>query len=327
MSQDMVRKLKTDHHVRYEDLPLESDKGRHREVEVVANLYDENGRAIIQCNIRDITDRKLAEATALQNSRLFSTLIEQAPSGVYVIDAAFRVLQVNRLAAPVFASVSPLHGRDFNEVLDIVWGADVGRELARIFRHTLGNGRAIPSSNVHRRPRRHRRQQSYEWEAQRVTLADASYGVVCYFNDITARRHAEDVVAEREAHVRSILDNTQAFIGLLERRWTLLEANIPALKAAGDHARARHRPQALGHGLVVAGSSRGGTPEGCRRARPPTARSCATTWWCALVATTRMDIDFMLAPVRDAERRGDVARAVGHRHHRAQTVRCSKSSC
>lgn len=60
-SQAMFRKLKVKHKVRYEDLPLESDGGRHYEVEVVANLYTENNRPVIQCNIRDITARKRAE--------------------------------------------------------------------------------------------------------------------------------------------------------------------------------------------------------------------------------------------------------------------------
>ena len=60
-SLEMFRKLKSEHHVRYEDLPLKSRDGRHQEVEVVANLYDENGRAVIQCNIRDITERKRTE--------------------------------------------------------------------------------------------------------------------------------------------------------------------------------------------------------------------------------------------------------------------------
>ena len=60
-SQDMICKLKSEHQVRYEDLPLISQGGRHQEVEVVANLYDENGRSVIQCNIRDITERKQAE--------------------------------------------------------------------------------------------------------------------------------------------------------------------------------------------------------------------------------------------------------------------------
>ncbi len=60
-SQEMVRKLKRTSQVRYEDLPLESQKGQHQEVEVVANLYDEGGHPVIQCNIRDITERKRSE--------------------------------------------------------------------------------------------------------------------------------------------------------------------------------------------------------------------------------------------------------------------------
>jgi PAS domain S-box-containing protein len=61
-SQEMVRNLKRTNQVRYDDLPLETDDGQHQEVEVVANLYDENGRSVIQCNIRDITERKRSEA-------------------------------------------------------------------------------------------------------------------------------------------------------------------------------------------------------------------------------------------------------------------------
>ncbi len=60
-SQEMFRRLKRTNQVRYEDLPLEGLDGRHQEVEVVANLYDENDRSVIQCNIRDITERKRNE--------------------------------------------------------------------------------------------------------------------------------------------------------------------------------------------------------------------------------------------------------------------------
>ncbi len=60
-SQEMFRNLKMNHDVRYEDLPLECQGGRHQEVEVVASLYQERGRSVIQCNIRDITARTEAE--------------------------------------------------------------------------------------------------------------------------------------------------------------------------------------------------------------------------------------------------------------------------
>ena len=61
VSREMFRELRAKHYIRYEDLPLKSTTGVIREVEVVANLYQEDKQEIIQCNIRDITDRKRAE--------------------------------------------------------------------------------------------------------------------------------------------------------------------------------------------------------------------------------------------------------------------------
>lgn len=60
-SQEMFDRLRRNDQVRYEDLPLLSRTGRHQEVEVIANVYDENGQSVIQCNIRDITERKKVE--------------------------------------------------------------------------------------------------------------------------------------------------------------------------------------------------------------------------------------------------------------------------
>ena len=64
-SREMFRELQKKHFIRYEDLPLKSTTGRTREVEVVANLYEENKRPVIQCNIRDITERKRGEQELL----------------------------------------------------------------------------------------------------------------------------------------------------------------------------------------------------------------------------------------------------------------------
>ena len=76
-SRRMFRKLKKDHQVRYEDLPLISQTGRHQEVEVVANLYHENGQPVIQCNIRDITLRKLAEEMSSRNVKLKEEILRR----------------------------------------------------------------------------------------------------------------------------------------------------------------------------------------------------------------------------------------------------------
>jgi len=48
-------------YVRYEDLPLETIDGRKIDVEFVSNTYLVNQNKIVQCNIRDITERKRVE--------------------------------------------------------------------------------------------------------------------------------------------------------------------------------------------------------------------------------------------------------------------------
>jgi PAS domain S-box-containing protein len=60
-SREMFRELREKHFIRYEDLPLKSVNGQTREVEVIANLYQEGAHQVIQCNIRDITSRKQVE--------------------------------------------------------------------------------------------------------------------------------------------------------------------------------------------------------------------------------------------------------------------------
>jgi len=60
--------------VRYEDLPLETVDGRKIYVEFVSNVYLVNKSKIIQCNIRDITERKKHELTNQQQTKQLQEL-------------------------------------------------------------------------------------------------------------------------------------------------------------------------------------------------------------------------------------------------------------
>jgi PAS domain S-box-containing protein len=60
-SQEAFKKLQTTGYLRYEDLPLQATNGKLRDVEFVSNVYEEDSHQVIQCNIREITDRKRAE--------------------------------------------------------------------------------------------------------------------------------------------------------------------------------------------------------------------------------------------------------------------------
>lgn len=64
-SKKMFLELQTNDYVRYEDLPLKTKAGIKVEVEFVSNAYDCEGVRVIQCNIRDISERKKAEGASL----------------------------------------------------------------------------------------------------------------------------------------------------------------------------------------------------------------------------------------------------------------------
>ena len=57
--------LKDKGYIRYEDLPLKHKDGHIINVEFVSNAYGVNGDRVIQCNIRDISERKTLEKELL----------------------------------------------------------------------------------------------------------------------------------------------------------------------------------------------------------------------------------------------------------------------
>jgi PAS domain S-box-containing protein len=73
-SQEEFRKLQRETYVRYEDLPVETSTGKPINVEFVSNVYQVNGSKVIQCNIRNITERKQAEAKRKEYSHKLQVL-------------------------------------------------------------------------------------------------------------------------------------------------------------------------------------------------------------------------------------------------------------
>lgn len=78
-SKDAMARLKESGYIRYEDMPLETKRGKRVEVEFVSNSYMVGDLKVIQCNIRDITDRKWAEEAARISAGRFRFLAESMP--------------------------------------------------------------------------------------------------------------------------------------------------------------------------------------------------------------------------------------------------------
>jgi PAS domain S-box-containing protein len=134
--------------------------------------------------------RRRAEAALRRRTAQFETLLNEAPMGVYVIDADFRIIEVNPAARPVFGDMPNLIGRDFGDVVHVHWHKEYADEIVRLFRHTLETGE--PYSESERIEQRLDRgvTEFYEWQINRIALPDGRDGVVCYFRDISAHVEA-----------------------------------------------------------------------------------------------------------------------------------------
>jgi PAS domain S-box-containing protein len=77
-NQAMLERLQEHGYVRYENLPLETIDGRHIAVEFVSNVYQAGDKKVIQCNVRDITERKKAELQV--NQELERRVVERTAS-------------------------------------------------------------------------------------------------------------------------------------------------------------------------------------------------------------------------------------------------------
>ena len=70
----MFAELQLQGHVRYDDMPLKTSGGTFISVEFVSTSYDCDGVQVMQCNIRDITGQRRAEAASVAKSRFLANM-------------------------------------------------------------------------------------------------------------------------------------------------------------------------------------------------------------------------------------------------------------
>jgi PAS domain S-box-containing protein/putative nucleotidyltransferase with HDIG domain len=94
-SRDSFLALQKNEFIRYENLPLKTKVGRLIQVEFVSNVYQVGDEKVIQCNIRDISARKRAEAALRTKEEDHWFLIKNLPAGVVVHTPDTRIVRCN----------------------------------------------------------------------------------------------------------------------------------------------------------------------------------------------------------------------------------------
>ena len=186
-SKAAMEQLQKEGYIRYEDMPLETKQGKRVEVEFVSNTYMVGEERVIQCNIRDITDRKWAEEAARISAERFRFLAESMPLMIFTAKPNGDIDYVNR-------QLTDFTGLRSEEVCNSGRGAfthpDEVEEAARRWRHSIESGEPFQFESRFRR-----RDGIYRWHLSRATAMRDTGGVAIWVGsstDIDDRKSVEE---------------------------------------------------------------------------------------------------------------------------------------
>jgi signal transduction histidine kinase len=163
----------------------------------------------------------------------FNSLIENAPFGVYVVDDAFCLRQASAAARRAFASVHPLIGTPFSDIVRMVWPEPFASDVLAHFRRTLDSGEAHSEPTVSELRKDRPDVESYDWKIERIVLPDGHYGVVCYFYDLTERQQAAEALRLRTAQFETLVNDAPLGIYLVDAHLRIRQVNPLALPEFG----------------------------------------------------------------------------------------------
>ncbi len=275
-----------------------------RWLDVFAFRVDEPEQRHVAVLFADVTARKMEQeqaAAALAGEReanaLLDALFECAPVGLGFVDRDLRFRRINpRLAEMNGLPASDHIGRRPDELLQGVNGLDL---ILERWRAVIETGE--PWLNVELRGETAAQpgiMRSWLENFFPVRVGTQVVGLGAVVEDITQRRLADRKVEESAAQLRRLIDHMAAFVSMLDRDGILLEVNEAALSRGG-----LRREEVIGrkfwecpwwtHDPVLPRM----IEEWCRRARE------GETIRHDVVGRTagdgRVDVDFMLVPVRD----------------------------
>ncbi len=227
-NKDNFIELQRQEYIRYEDLPLETADGRRIDVEFVSNVYVVNHTRVIQCSIRNITERNQAEEALRESQKRFQALTETTSDFVWEMDA-------NGVYTYCSPQINELWGYKPEDMIgrtsfDIMIPED--RELAIKMFRTLSES-----------PRSFKGMETSSWDTTgKIVVLETSGvpffdidGKLCGYRgisrDVTERKRVEEALQHSELQYRSLTENSPDLIARFDRQYRHLYVNPIAAKA------------------------------------------------------------------------------------------------
>jgi PAS domain S-box-containing protein len=227
-SQAGFKELQQKGYIRYENRPLETVGGRPIEVEFVSNVYLVDHQKVVQCNIRDITERKRAEEGLKESQARFKMVFDSAGDGMFVYDLESQKIAISNAACSRMLGFTPEEFRNLN-IADLHLPEDLPSIFEKIKK--LLNGEESVRQDI-RFKRRDGSTFFADLNPALITL-DSRKGALVAFRDITERRRAEEALWESEQKYRTLFEESRDAIYIASREGKCVEGNKAWLELFG----------------------------------------------------------------------------------------------
>jgi PAS domain S-box-containing protein len=123
-SKAAMRQLQKEKSIRFEDMPLKDKRGNAHPVEFVSNVYQEDHQQVIQCNIRDISERKRFEDQRKTHLASEQVLRMEAETSNHAKDKFLAVLS-HELRTPLAPVVMTINAIELDADLPVKFREDL----------------------------------------------------------------------------------------------------------------------------------------------------------------------------------------------------------
>jgi diguanylate cyclase (GGDEF)-like protein/PAS domain S-box-containing protein len=226
------QKLMANGYIHYENLPLETKSGQQIEVEFVSNVYSADNKNVIQCTVRDITDRRKAEA-AIRYER------DTANMYLNIAGVIFVALDRKGVVTLINAKGCEILGLGKEDILGKNWmdrfiPKPLALEVKRVFNAMLAGDFKLMEYYDNPIVTADGEERLISWH--NTILRDEAgdiIGMLSSGNDITDTKRAEEALKESEKKYSSYIEYAPDGVYITDESGHFLEANPAASDITG----------------------------------------------------------------------------------------------